>query len=195
VILGLTGSLGSGKSSVTSALKQLGAVTISADDVARDVISPGQLAHSEIVQQFGPGVLSGDGSIDRKALASLVFADPEKRKRLEAIIHPRVREEEERFIALHRDAPLVVLEIPLLFEAGAESLCDAVLVVAVNERERVARLKASRGMSEEEIARRLAAQMPQEEKIRRADYVIDNSGTWEQTLQSVKSLYRELLAS
>jgi dephospho-CoA kinase len=192
MILGLTGSLGSGKSSVASALQELGAVVLEADVVARDAILPGQPAYAEILREFGPEVISADGTINRQRLASVVFSDPGRRRKLESIIHPRVRAAEEEFIEKHRDAGLVVLDIPLLFETGAEHLCDRVAVVTVGEEERFQRLHASRGMSREEIARRLAAQMPQEEKVRRADHVIDNSGNWERTLQQVQSLYRDL---
>jgi dephospho-CoA kinase len=192
MILGLTGSLGSGKSSVASALQELGALVLKADEVARDASLPGQPAHAEIVKEFGPEILSADGTINRQRLASVVFSDPDRRSRLEEIIHPRVRRAEEEFIEQHRDAGLVVLDIPLLFETGAEQLCDRVAVVTVGEEERFQRLKSSRGMSREEIARRLAAQMPQEDKVRRADYIIDNSGTWERTLQQVETLHREL---
>jgi dephospho-CoA kinase len=135
-----------------------------------------------------------DGSLNRAELAQKVFADSDARRLLESIIHPRVREREIELIEQHRGAPLVVLEIPLLFESGAQDLCDEVLVVTIDEVQRRARLKESRGMTDEQIDARLAAQLPQEEKLRRATRHIDNSGTREQTRAAVVELHRRLLS-
>ncbi len=194
MILGLTGSIGSGKTSVVKCLAQLGAIAIQADELAREVVAPGTPALTEIIEEFGTGVLKDDGSLNRQKLAQTVFADPDKRRRLEQIIHPRVHQRECELIAEYRDHPLVVLEIPLLFEVQAETLCDAVLVITVSEDVRRERLMRDRGMSAEEVDARLSSQMPQAEKNRRADFVIDNSGDWEVTRQAVEDLYRQLTA-
>jgi dephospho-CoA kinase len=194
MILGLTGSIGSGKTFVTRCFEDLGAVVIRADELARDVVAPGTPAHSEILRCFGPGVFLPDGSLNRAELAQKVFADSDARRLLESIIHPRVREREIELIEQHRDAPLVVLEIPLLFESGAQDLCDEVIVVTIDVVQRRARLKESRGMTDEQIDARLAAQLPQEEKLRRATRHIDNSGTREQTRAAVVQLHRQLLS-
>lgn len=191
-ILGLTGSIGSGKSFVTSCMERLGAVAIRADDLAREVVAPGTPAYQEILEDFGPTVASPGGELDRKRLARIVFSDPKRRRRLEEIVHPRVRERELELIRLHSAAPLIVLEIPLLFETDAQTLCDKVLVVTIGEEERLRRLAESRGMAPEEIRARLEAQMPQEEKVRRADFVIDNSGSREATREAAEQLYRAL---
>ncbi|MCB2154520.1 dephospho-CoA kinase, long form [bacterium] len=195
MILGLTGSIGSGKTSVATILQQCGAVIIRADVIAREVVAPGTPALQEISRRFGPEVVTKDGSLDRQRMADIVFRDPTRRKELEEIIHPRVREREEELIRRYGDQPMVVLEIPLLYETGAEEMCDAVAVVTVNERERVRRLVEDRGMSEEEVRRRLQAQLPQEEKARRADHVIDNSGSPEATRRQVEELYKKLTSS
>ncbi len=195
MILGLTGSLGSGKSLVSSILRDLGARVICADEIAREVVAKGSPALQEIAREFGPAVLLPDGSLDRRALAARVFADPNDRRKLEQIVHPRVRVRERELLAQHAGDPLVILDIPLLFETGAEELCDAVAVVVVNEEARASRLMADRGMTPGEIASRLAAQMPQAEKARRADFIIDNSGTRDQTRAQVHALLQSLRPS
>ncbi len=194
MILGLTGSVGSGKSLVSSILRDLGAQVICADELAREVVAKGSPALQEIHREFGPGVLLPDGSLDRRALAARVFADAKARRTLEEIVHPRVRARELELLAQHAGEPIIVLDIPLLFETGAEELCDAVAVVVVDEDTRRARLTSNRGMSPAEIESRLAAQMPQAEKARRADHLIDNSGSREQTRAQVAALFRSLTA-
>jgi len=192
MILGLTGSVGSGKSTVSSHLRDLGAQIICADEIAREVVAKGSPALLDITREFGPDVLDPDGALDRRAMARLVFADAEARRKLEQIIHPRVRERELQLLETYRDYPLVVLDIPLLYETGAEDICDRVAVVVIDEKSRQERLMKSRSMGAEEIAARLAAQMPQEEKAARADFVINNSGTLEQTREQVARLIAEL---
>lgn len=182
LVLGLTGSLGSGKSAVLSIFASLGFPCCSADALARDVVRPGTPALAEIVEAFGSDVLCADGSLDRRRLAAIVFDDDAARARLEAIIHPRVRSAELDFIARHAEAPLVVLDVPLLFESGFDALCDRTLTVVVDDttrRDRLAR-RADR-LTPDQIARRLQAQMPQDEKARRSDAIVDNSGTLERT--------------
>lgn len=193
MILGLTGSLGSGKSLVADCLRDLGATVIDADVIAREATAPGSPALDDIRKEFGPGVFAPDGCLDRAALARLVFADATRLAALEAILHPRVRAREEELIAENRHKPLIVLDIPLLFETGAEEMCDAVLCVTVDDEVRRARLVRDRGMSDEQIRQRLSRQLPQEEKARRADYVVDNSGTREQTRAAVEKLHARLV--
>jgi len=192
LILGLTGSIGSGKSYVTSCLESLGAVAIRADELAREVVAAGTSGLEEIKREFGSGVLTEGGELDRRKMAAVVFSDEERRRVLESIIHPRVRDRELELIAANGDAPLIVIEIPLLFETGAEDICDKVVVVTISEQERLRRLERDRGMTREEVDRRLAAQMPQEEKVKRADYVLDNSGNREQTRTKAEELFRQL---
>jgi dephospho-CoA kinase len=194
MILGLTGSIGSGKTFVTRCFEELGAAVIRADELAREVVAPGTPAYAEIVNSFGPAVVTADGTLDRAEIARRVFANPHQRRELERIVHPRVRQREEELLQQLRHEPLVVLEIPLLYETGAEALCDAVLVVVVEPEVRRQRLQRDRGMSSQDIAARLAAQMPEDEKARRAHYVIDNSGPRERTRDKVRELHARLLA-
>lgn len=192
MILGLTGSLGSGKSTVSSHLRDLGAQVICADEIAREVVAKGSPALLDITREFGPEMVGPDGTLDRRAMARLVFADADARRKLEQIIHPRVRERELQLLATFRDSPLIVLDIPLLYETGAEDICDQVVVVAIDEQARRERLMRDRSMGPEEIAARLAAQMPQEQKVARADHVINNSGTLDETRQQVARLIQTL---
>lgn len=165
-----------------------GAVVIDADEIAHRVQSPGGTAYGDIVAEFGSGILAPDGVINRRKLAAIVFSDPERLERLNRIVHPRVRDEEVQLLEQHRGRPLVVLSVPLLLENGMQHLADRVVVVTVDEAERSKRLFARSGMAPGEVERRLAAQMPQEEKVRMAHHVIDNSGTPEQTRAQVENL-------
>ncbi len=190
VVLGLTGSYGSGKSTVARIFAECGARVIDADRLAREAVEPGQPALEEIARAFGREVIMADGRLDRERMAQLVFADPRKRQQLERIIHPRVREAERQLI---REATeeLVVLDVPLLFESGMAAECDKTAVVIVSEAQRLARL-ALQGISAEEVQRRLQAQMPQEEKAALADFIIENSGSLEQTRHQVVCLVHTL---
>jgi len=192
MILGLTGSIGSGKSFVSDLFERAGVPVIRADDLAREVVAPGTPGFEEVVARFGRNVVLPDGTLDRRAIAARVFADPDERRALESIIHPRVRAREEELIDGHAGAPLIVLDIPLLYESGAEAICDAVCVVTVSEQVRRERLSRDRGMTAEEVRARLAAQMPQAEKVRRAAHVIDNSGSRHETEAAVTALLRGL---
>ena len=158
MIIGLTGSLGSGKSVVAEMLRDLvGAPIIDADAIAHEVQSPGGSAYGAVVDSFGRAILAADGTIDRQRLAAAVFADPEKRKLLNSIVHPRVREKELQLLELHRHEPVVVLMVPLLLENRMQELVDKVVVVTVDEESRCSRLAARSGMQPEEVRRRLAA--------------------------------------
>ncbi|MBX7247389.1 MAG: dephospho-CoA kinase [Candidatus Sumerlaeaceae bacterium] len=196
MILGLTGSIGSGKTTVARMLQEWGgAVVIDADAIAYELQAPGGSAYNEILKAFGPDIVDGEGKIDRATLGAMVFSDPEKRKLLNSIVHPLVRTEELRLLDKYRSEPLVVFMVPLLYENGLESLVDRVLVVTVGDDARRQRLWERSQMPPEEISRRLAAQMPQEEKARRADFVINNGGTRDETEAQVKSLLASLRKS
>ncbi len=191
-ILGLTGSLGSGKSFVSSLLSQSGAKVICADKLAREAVSPGSPALNDIRNLFGGDVLRPDGALDREKLAKVVFADPASRRALERIIHPRVREKELELLGKYEGHPLIVLDVPLLFEAGMDRHCDHTAVVVIDEEERYRRLGSQRGLNREQVDERLGAQMPQKEKAARADSVIDNSGTPRETAAQVSALLTRL---
>ena len=187
-VLGLTGSFGSGKSAVARMFAELEAVIIDADEIAKEVVKPGTPAFQEIVMAFGQDVVGEHGVLDRKKLAAVVFRDAAKRDTLNRIVHPRVRERELEMLSSYKDHPLVILSVPLLFENRMEHLVDKIVVVVVNEAERMQRLTEQKGLTPAYIQQRLQAQMPQKEKRKRADFVIDNSGTLEETHAQVKQL-------
>ncbi len=191
-ILGLTGTIGSGKSFVSSLFSLCNAKIICADTLARDAVKPGTPALKEITAQFGDGVLHPDGSLNRQELAKIVFADPSRRRLLESIIHPVVREQELQLLEAYKDSPLVILDVPLLFETGLDKECDRTLVVCVSDETRLQRLKDSRGITREELAARLQAQMNQEQKVSRADFLIDNSSSRRHTAEQVLALLHRI---
>jgi dephospho-CoA kinase len=192
-VIGLTGGIASGKSTVASMLRELGATVIDADEAARAVVEPGTPGLRTVVEAFGPEVLDGD-RLDRARLGQLVFRDQAARKKLEAITHPLVRAwmAERQREAAERGEARVVLDIPLLFENGLDAAMKAVIVVYAPEELQVERLVDRNGLAEDEARRRLAAQLPIEEKRARATYVIDNSGSLEDTRAQTEKLWREL---
>lgn len=192
--LGVTGGLGSGKSRVAKLFGELGAAVLDADQLSREVVAPGTPGFFAVLEAFGREYLAPDGSLDRRRLGQLVFSDPEARRRLEAIIHPEVvRTMRARAEALERSGSrVVVLEVPLLFEAGLAGEVDKVVVVDAPEEERLVRVQTRDGLLEAEVRERLAAQIPLAEKVRWADYVIDNAGPWERTRLQVERLWREI---
>jgi len=198
IVLGLTGGVGSGKSTVGRLLAERGAVVIDADLVAREVMAPGMQAHDAVAERFGPEAVAADGTIDRPALAALVFADPTARRDLNAIVHPAVREEilaqVEGVGAAQPDA-IVVLEVPLLAEVGRDRYPVAgVLVVDVPVELAVTRLVSGRGFSEEEAWARIAAQATRDERRAVADEVIDNSGDLDHLRSEVDRAWAWILA-
>jgi dephospho-CoA kinase len=194
--VGLTGGIGCGKSTVAAMLRELGCAVIEADPLAHELSEPGQPAYGEIVSEFGEEILLPGGRIDRAKLAGIVFADPAKLARLNRILHPRIVEETERRAArLRRGAssspPIIVVEAALLVEGGYHQRFDRLVVVWCRPEQQRERLLA-RGMAPDEIERRLAAQMPLEEKRRLADDVIDGSGTLADTRREVERLVEKL---
>ena len=187
-VIGVTGPIGSGKSTVLRILEELGAEVIDADKVAHEVMEPGGRAYDAVVAEFGREILLPDGRIDRKRLAQVVFNEPEALKRLEAIVHPAVFEEIKRRVAAS-ERPIVALEAIKLLEAGLSiTICDEIWVVVVDEDVQMQRLR-QRGMSEEEARRRLAAQLPRSEYERRADVVIENNGDMDALRRQVEAAW------
>ncbi|MCX8090586.1 MAG: dephospho-CoA kinase [Verrucomicrobiae bacterium] len=172
-LLGLTGGVGMGKSACAQLLRWRGAAVVDTDELARELVEPGQPALQEIAATFGREFLDAEGRLRREALAHVVFADPEARRRLEAILHPRIQDAWRAQVAAWRaeGKPLAVVVIPLLFETGVEKEFDAVICVACSAETQRQRLLA-RGWSPEQIKLRIAAQMPIEEKMLRANYVV-----------------------
>ena len=188
-LIGLTGGIATGKSTVARLLAARGAEIVDADVLAREVVEPGSPALAEIAAGFGDSVLTPEGALDRGALGAVVFADPAQRRRLEAITHPRIAAlMGERIAAgLASEAPLVVADIPLLFEGDRVGLVQGVLLVDCPEEVQLRRLMLRDGIDEAAARARVAAQMPLAEKRRRATWVIDNSGTPEETAARVAS--------
>ena len=192
-VIGITGGIATGKSTVTRMLGELGVVTLSADDSAREVVAPGSEGLRSIVEAFGSEVLLPDGSLDRQKVASLVFARPEARRTLESISHPLImRRLKEQIEAVKQQKPdaFIAVETPLLYEAGMEDWFDWVVVVSAPGAVQKARLAPL--MPEEEAAGRIDAQMPLEEKEARADHVIVNTGSPESLRKQVRSLWKRL---
>lgn len=189
-LYGLTGGIGAGKSTAADFLARHGVPVIDTDQVARDVVAPGEPALDEVRRVFGPEVFDAKGALDRRALAQVVFGDAAKRQQLEAILHPRIRERWLAQVATWRagGAAMAVVVIPLLFETGAESHFDAVVCTACSAASQRERLKA-RGWSEAEIANRLAAQWPMEKKISAATYVVWTEGTLETTQRQLACIF------
>lgn len=194
MILGVTGNIASGKSSVCRELARRGALVVDADQLAREVVAPGGPVLEQLVAAFGEGMLKADGSLDRQCLGDLVFSDPSARDRLNAIIHPAIAAlSVTRLQELRVTAPLIVYEAPLLFEVGAETRVDKVLVVTIDPEVQLARLMERDGLDEQSAQQRIDAQMLQEHKVVRADYVIDNSAGKEETMAQVERLWPLLL--
>lgn len=195
-LIGLTGGIGTGKSRVAALLRELGAEVISSDQLAREVVEPGQPALQEIVQRFGSEYLLPDGTLNRRLLAELVFSDEQARKDLEAIMHPRIRQLGDTRLEMlrRRENPpqVVVFEIPLLFETGREKDFDEIWVVVASEETAIKRAAKRDRSDEDHIRARMRAQMPVAEKARRAHVVIDNDGDWEETGRQVRQRWREL---
>jgi dephospho-CoA kinase len=192
--IGLTGGIGSGKSTVSALLAQRGAVVVDADRIAREVLAPGTPGLAQVADAFGPAVLAPDGSLDRQALAAIVFADPQARAELDGIVHPLVRARTAEVVAAVPEGSVVVNDVPLLVETGQEGSYDLVLVVAADPETRVSRL-VQRGLTAEDARARMAAQASDEQRRAVADVVLDNSGTQEQLAEQVDRFWADRVAS
>lgn len=192
MILGLTGTFGSGKTTVAEMFRTLGARIIDADKIAREIVEPSLPAYHEIVREFGKEVVEENGHLNRQKIRNIIFKDPEKRKRLNEIMHPKIREVEMELLNQWKNEPLVVLNVPLLLENKLERYVDKVVVVSIDNQTRIERLKKREPISEEEIHRILASQLSDEEKIARADFVIDNSKSLKETFQQVQQIIKQL---
>ena len=190
--VGLTGGIGTGKSEVSARLAEQGAVVIDADAIAREVVEPGTEGLAEVVEAFGPGVLLPDGTLDRPRLGEIVFADPELRGKLNAIVHPRVGARMAELEGEARSGSIVVLDVPLIAESGRTDGYDLVVVVDAPPRVQVDRLVRRRGMTREQAKARMAAQASREQRLAIADIVIDNSGSLAELDRQVGDLWAEL---
>jgi len=193
LMVGLTGGIGAGKSAVAKRLAERGAVVIDADRLAREVVAPGTDGLAEVVAAFGPEVLGPDGALDRPALGRRVFADDEARRRLESIVHPRVRARTAELVTAAPPDAVVVNDVPLLVEAGLAPAYEVVIVVLAGERVRVDRLARGRGMTEEEAYARIRSQATDDERRAVADIVIVNDGSMEDLNARVDAVWAERL--
>jgi dephospho-CoA kinase len=195
ILVGLTGSVATGKSTVAKMLKQYGAVVIDADQLARDVVKPGKPAWRAIVTLFGKTVLNPDRSLDRQALGSIVFRNRTKRRQLERIIHPRVAREQQRLvrrIAKRKPHAVIIYEVPLLFEAGVDRRVDEIIVVTADRETQIVRLTKRNNLSRTEALRRIRSQMPLAKKIQQADYVLNGTLPRPSLRKQVGQLFKSL---
>ncbi|MFZ5945412.1 MAG: dephospho-CoA kinase [Bacillota bacterium] len=195
IVVGLTGGIASGKSTVSNYLKKLGAVVIDADDLSRQAVMPGEKAWRGIKEYFGGQVLNSDGTLNRKRLAEIVFNNPQAREALNEIVHPEVINMTKESIARYKKegkVPLVVVDAPLLIEAGMEKLADEVWVVDVQEELQIKRVMERDGLSREGILGRLKSQMPTKEKLKYAHRIIDNNNDLATTFSQVEKIWKEV---
>jgi len=191
--IGLTGGIGSGKSTVATMLAERGAVIIDADQISRELVEPGGEALAALVTEFGPRILQENGSLSRGELAALAFSEPEATARLNAIMHPLIREESARRLREAPQAPAVVYDMPLLVETGQQDLVDLVVVADVPEEVQLDRAVRLRGLDPVDVRRRMEVQASREVRLAAADVVIDNSGDLAQTQAQVSRLWDEIV--
>jgi dephospho-CoA kinase len=198
LVVGLTGGIGSGKSTVLRLFKKLGAETIDADKLAREVVKPGRPAWRDIRERFGRSVFHRNSALDRKKLGRIVFRDAKARKDLNEIIHPRVFEEEKRLIedARRRKKKVVVVDAPLMIESGSHRWKDIIVVMSSTTEEQLRRLTNGPGrMSRKEAMARIESQMPLSKKLKHADFVIENRGTLAECRKNAEQVFRKILTS
>lgn len=193
LVIGLTGSIASGKSTVSTMFDDFHIPVIDADKLAREVVNPGERAYEEIIAVFGPGILQADKALDRKKLGSIVFADEKKRQALNRIVHPAIRKEmvQRRDAYIKLEKKCVVLDIPLLFESKLTTFADKTLVVYVDEDVQLNRLMARDKSTIEEAEQRIHSQIPVKQKATLADAVIDNNGTKQQSRKQLEKLLKK----
>lgn len=188
---GLTGGIASGKSTIARIFATLGCITVDADQIVARLYQPGQAGHDAIARTYGSGILLPDGTIDRRKLADVALATDESAKALNALIHPLVVAEEVRMMDEETREGIVIVEATLLIEAGGKDRYDRIVIVDVDPETQLARAMA-RGMTRDDAERRIARQMPREERLRYADYVIDNSGDLQQAEAETKRIFAAL---
>jgi len=193
LLVGLTGGIGTGKSTVARMLEKRGAVVFDADVLARQAVAPGTSGFEQVLERFGPNVLAPGGGLDREALASIVFSDPAARRDLEGIVHPEVRRMFAEGCEEYRDSDrVVVFSAPLLVETGMHTAFDLLIVVSAPVATQIRRLMRDRGMAERDVQARIAAQLPLEAKAEVADILVDNEGTLEDLERRVERVWRNL---
>ena len=195
--IGLTGGIGSGKSTVARRFAELGATVYSADEVARRALEPGEPCYQRVISEFGESILVADGTINRNALAKIVFSDERKRIILNEIVHPYVIDElfsRAEADLSNKSGAIALFDVPLLFESGLDERMDRTIVVTCSEEERIRRIVARDLVSPEHALSRIRAQMPEEERRQRADYVLDNNGSLDELIDQVDALFELIKA-
>lgn len=195
-MIGLTGGIATGKSIVASVFREMGAIILDADVIARLVVLPHQPAWKDIVEFFGPEVVNEDQSLDRAKIGEIVYNNPNSLKELNRFTHPRIMQyykDELRRIKTEQPDAIVILEVPLLYETNMDKLCQQVVVVYVDRETQIQRLMKRDNMSYADAVKRVDAQMPMDEKVRRADFVIDNRSSMEETKEKATKYYNEIL--
>jgi dephospho-CoA kinase len=195
IVVGLTGGVATGKTTVAKMFKQCGAAVIDADQLAHDVVMPGKPSWRQVVKAFGKAVLNPDRTLNRRELGALVFGNRAKLRRLERIIHPRVAREQQRLvrrIAKGKPHSVIIYEVPLLFEAGVDKRVDTTIVVTANRETQITRLKKRNGLTRAEAIRRIRSQMPLAKKIQRADHVLNGAFPRSSLRKQVGQLFKNL---
>ena len=195
-MIGLTGGIATGKSIVASVFREMGAIILDADVIARVVVLPHQPAWKDIVEFFGPEVVNEDQSLNRAKIGEIVYNNPDSLKELNSITHPRIMQyykDELHRIKIEQPDAIVVLEVPLLYETNMDRLCQQVVVVYVDHETQIKRLMKRDNISYADAIKRVEAQMPMDEKVRRADFVIDNRSSMEETKEKATKYYNEIL--
>lgn len=189
-VVGLTGGIGTGKSTASEYLRKQGFSIIDADRISREIVEPGTLLLKELEKNFGSGIIKDDGTLDRKALAAIVFSDKEKKSRLDGLMHGHILDEIERKISKSQsgEGRGIIVDAPLLFETGLEKKCDQVWLITADEKLRILRVCERDGMDPEEVRARIQNQMADEEKKERAHRIVDNSGSKEALLAQLAEL-------
>jgi len=194
LVVGLTGGMASGKSMVSETLRELGLPIIDADLIAREMVRPNEVGYKEIVDHFGEGILNPDRTINRRRLAKIIFSDSKEREKLNSILHPRIVKKIKKGILDFKEKGerIVIVDAALLIEAGQLPLVDELIVVTVSPKVQIKRLAQRDHLTEKEARERITTQMPLSEKVKLADYVIDNSGSAKKTVKRTKEVYHKL---
>lgn len=192
VIIGLTGGIGSGKSTVSAYLQDRQLTVVCADAVAHQLIEPGQPTYKKIVRLFGKTILHSNGRIDRKKLGAVVFQNPAQLKLLNSLVHPAVLKYFKKIIRESKKTDLLFLDVPLLFESGMDQLCDVVILISLTQKEQILRIKKRDNLKESDIKKRIKSQMSLKEKKKKAHYVIDNSGPWKRTQKQIEAVLNSI---
>ncbi|MCU9614175.1 dephospho-CoA kinase [Caldibacillus lycopersici] len=193
LVIGVTGGIATGKSTVSALIKEQGFTVIDADIAARQVVEPGEVAHQQIIENFGIDLLLENGQINRQKLGSIVFHDEEKRQLLNSIVHPEVRKKmnDEKQAAFERGEQVIFLDIPLLFESKLTAMVEKIIVVYVDEQTQLSRLMNRNGLSKEDALSRIQSQISIEEKVKLGDAIIDNRGSIEDTKHQLLAIFEK----